>query len=190
MQDAFRVLRDLRNSVHNEAINLTRAGGAVYITTEPTTQGKLRDFLREDHPGWTTKTLGIKVQPPGGATQGKWLPGVGRYTVTVRRTGAPRPTDPLDGTLVLDVRQLVNKLFPTCLSILNTIMQHLPLGNVPGYQPRVDNPPRVNLPWQFSDTTGHRLRMLYGITELQQKSAAEVLRDIRSADMDEGRLTS
>lgn len=104
----------------------------------------------------------------GGATQGKWMPGVGRYTVTVRRTGAPRPTDPLDGMLVLDVRQLVNKLFPTCLNILNTIMQHLPpLGNVPGYQPRVDNPSRVNLPWQFSDATGHRLRMLYGITELQ-----------------------
>jgi hypothetical protein len=95
------------------------------------------------------------------------MPGVGRYTVTVRRTGAPRPADPLDGTLVLDVRQLVNKLFPACLSVLNTIMQYLPLSTVPGCNPRVDNPPRVNLPWQFSDTTAHRLRMVYGITELQ-----------------------
>ncbi|WP_203794660.1 hypothetical protein, partial [Actinoplanes derwentensis] len=84
-----------------------------------------------------------------------------------RRTGAPRPADPLDGELVLDVRQLVNKLFPACLGALNRIMQHLPLGNVPGYNPSMDNPPRVNLPWQFSDTTGHRLRALYGISELQ-----------------------
>ncbi|SDT11073.1 hypothetical protein [Actinoplanes derwentensis] len=84
MQHAFRVLRDLRNSVHNEAINLTRADGTFYLTTEPTTQGRLRSFLRESHPGWTTTTLGIKVQPPGGATQGRWVPGVGRYTVTVR----------------------------------------------------------------------------------------------------------
>lgn len=83
------------------------------------------------------------------------------------QTGGPGPADPLDGELVLDVRQLVNKLFPACLSALNTIMQHLPLGNVPGCNPRMDNPPRVNLPWQFSDTTGHRLCMLYGITELQ-----------------------
>lgn len=66
MQHTFRILRDLRNSVHNEALNLTRADGAFYITTEPTTQGRLRDFLREGHTGWTSTTLGIKVQPPGG----------------------------------------------------------------------------------------------------------------------------
>jgi hypothetical protein len=166
MQHAFRVLRDLRNSVHNEALDLTRADGTFYLTTETQTQGKLRDFLREGHPGWTTTTLGVKVQPPGGVTQGKWLPGVGRYSVTVRRTGAPRPADPLDGKLVLDVRRLVNKLFPACLTALDTIMKHLPLTTVPGYNANVHNPSRVNLPWQLSDTTGHRLRMLYGITEL------------------------
>jgi hypothetical protein len=166
MQHAFRVLRDLRNSVHNEALDLTRADDVFYLTTETQTQDKLRDFLREGHPGWTTTTLGVKVQPPGGVTQGKWLPGVGRYSVTVRRTGAPRPADPLDGTIVLDVRRLINKLFPACLTALNTIMKHLPLTNVPGYNASMDNPPRVNLPWRYSDTTGHRLRMLYGITEL------------------------
>jgi hypothetical protein len=145
---------------------MTRDDGAFYLTTETQTQDRLRDFLREGHPGWTTTTLGIKVLPPGGVTQGKWLPGVGRYSVTVRRAGAPRPTDPLDGTLVLDVRRLVDKLFPASLSALNTIMMHLPLTNVPDYNANVDNLSRVNLPWQFSETTGHRLRMLYGITEL------------------------
>ena len=67
---------------------------------------------------------------------------------------------------------MVHKLFPTCLISLNTIMEHLPLGNVPGYSPRLDNPPRVNLPWQFSDTTGHRLRMLYGLFLLEVGAGA------------------
>jgi hypothetical protein len=165
MQRTFQVLRWLRNSVHNKALDPTRDDGAFYITTETETQDKLRDFLREGHPGWTTATLGAKVQPPGGATQGKWLPGTGRYSVTVRRTGAPRPADPLDGTLVFDVRRLVNKLFPACLSDLNAIMRLAPLTQVPGYRTALDNPSRVNLPWRFSDTTGHRLRMLYGIAE-------------------------
>jgi hypothetical protein len=127
MQRTFQALRWLRNSVHNEALNLTRDDGDFYISTEKETQDKLRDFLREGHPGWTTVTLGVKVQPLGGATAGKWLPGTGRYSVTVRRTGAPKPADPLDGTLVLDVRQLVNKLFPACLSDLNAIMRLAPL---------------------------------------------------------------
>jgi hypothetical protein len=166
MQRTFQVLRWLRNSVHNEALDLTRDDEAFYITIETETQDKIRDFLRAGHPGWTTATLGVKVQPPGGATQGKWLPGTGRYSVTVRRTGAPRPVDPLEGTLVLNVQQLVNKLFPACLSDLNAIIRLTPLTQVPGYRPSLDNPSRVNLPWRFSDTTGHRLRMLYGITEL------------------------
>jgi hypothetical protein len=166
MQATFQVLRWLRNSVHNEALDLTRDEGAFYITTETETQDKLRDFLRAGHPRWTTATLGAKVQPAGGATQGKWLPGTGRYSVTVRRTGAPRPADPLDGTLVFDVRPLVNKLFPACLSDLNAIMRLAPLTQIPGYRTTLDKPSRVNLPWRFSDTTGHRLRMLYGITEL------------------------
>jgi hypothetical protein len=36
---------------------------------------------------------------------------------------------------------------------------------VPGFTPSLNSPTRVNLPWRFSDATGHRLRYLYGITE-------------------------
>jgi hypothetical protein len=50
-------------------------------------------------------------QAPGPAAGDAARPGIGRYSVTIRRTGAPRPADLLGGTLVLDVRQLVNKLF-------------------------------------------------------------------------------
>jgi hypothetical protein len=166
MQRNFEVLRWLRNSVHNEALDLTRDNGTFYVTVAPETQHKLREFLRAGHPGWTTAALGVIVQHPGGATAGKWLPGTGRYSVTVQRTGAPKPTDPLDGQLILDVRRLVNKLFPACLTDLNTIMQLTPLTKVPGHTPALDTPLRVNLPWPYSDTTGHRMRMLYGITEL------------------------
>ncbi|MBP2325340.1 hypothetical protein JOF56_005725 [Kibdelosporangium banguiense] len=98
--------------------------------------------------------------------QAKWLPGTGRYSVTVRRTGAPKPADPLAGQLVLDVRRFINKLFPAALTALNDIMQLTPLNRVPGYTATLENPSRVNLPWTHSDTTGHRLRILYGITEL------------------------
>jgi hypothetical protein len=37
---------------------------------------------------------------------------------------------------------------------------------MPGYTAVLGKPSRINLPWQFSDTTGHRLRVLYGITDL------------------------
>lgn len=166
MQHAFEVLRCLRNSVHNEAIDLTRDDRTFFLTIAPETQRKLRELLRQRHTNWTAAGLGVKVQPPGGATAGKWLPGTGRYNVTVRRTGAPKPADPLDGTLILDVRRLVNALFPACLNDLNTIMQLTPLTKVPGHTAALDTPSRVNLPWHYSDTTGHRLRMLYGVTEI------------------------
>ena len=94
------------------------------------------------------------------------LPGTGRYSVTVRRMGAPKPADPLAGQLVLDVRRFVNKLFPAVLTALDNIMRLTPLKQVPGYIAALEKPSRVNLPWKFSDSTGHRLRMLYGITEL------------------------
>jgi hypothetical protein len=64
------------------------------------------------------------------------------------------------------VPRLVNKPFPARLSNLNAIMRLTPLAQLPGYRTALDNPSRVNLPWRFSDTTGHRLRMLYSITEL------------------------
>jgi hypothetical protein len=94
------------------------------------------------------------------------LPGTGRYSVTVRRAGAPRPADPLTGHLVLDVRRFINKLFPAALTALNGIMRLTPLQQVSGYTAALEDPSRVNLPWEFSDPTCHRLRMIYGITEL------------------------
>lgn len=170
VQRTFQVLRWLRNSVHNEALDLMRDDD-VYMVTVPTdTQSDLRNFLRDGHPGWTADTLGIRVQPPTGATAAKWLPGTGRYSITVRRAGAPKPTDPFAGQLVLDVRRFINKLFPAALTVLNDIMQLTPLEQVPGYTSALENPSRVNLPWKFSDTTGHRLRMLYGITDLSARS--------------------
>jgi hypothetical protein len=166
MHQVFKVLRWLRNSVHNEALDLTTDNKTFYLTIDAETQDKLRGFLREGHTGWTTGDLGIRVQPPGGATAGKRLPGTGRHSVTVRRSGAPRPADPLEGRIVIDVRKLINKIFPECLTALDQIMRLTPLTRVPGYHPGLDDPSRVNLPWQYSDTTGHRVRFLYGLTEL------------------------
>jgi len=166
MQRTFQMLRWLRNSVHNEALDLMRDERAYAVTLPTNTQRDLRTFLREGHPGWTLDVLGIRVQPPTGATAAKWLPGTGRYSVTVRRTGAPKPADPLAGQLVLDVRRFINKLLPAALTALNDIMRLTPLKQVPGYTEALEEPSRVNLPWKYSDTTGHRLRMMYGITEL------------------------
>jgi hypothetical protein len=166
MQRTFQVLRWLRNSVHNEALDLMHDERAYVVTLPDSTQGELRTFLREGHSGWTVDALGMRVQSPAGATAAKWLPGTGRSSVTVRRTGAPRPADPLVGQLVLDVRRFINKLLPAALTALNDIMQLTPLNQVPGYTAALEEPSRVNLPWKFSDTTGHRLRMMYGITEL------------------------
>jgi hypothetical protein len=159
MQRTFQVLRWLRNSVHNEALDLTVDDGVHLIALPASIQNDLKDFLREGHPGWTASSLGLRAQPPGGATAAKWLPGTGRYSVTVRRTGAPLPLDPLDGQLVLDVRPFINKIFPATLTTLNRIMQLTPLTGVPGYCTAMEQPPRVHLPWRFSDTTGHRLSM-------------------------------
>jgi hypothetical protein len=52
------------------------------------------------------------------------------------------------------------------LSALDRIMLLTPLTPVPGYYHGLDKPARANHPWQFSDTTGYRLRLLYGLTEL------------------------
>jgi hypothetical protein len=128
MQRTFQVLRWLRNSVHNDALDLTTADKTFYLTFEAETQDKLREFLRQGHAGWSTADLGVTVQPPGGATAGKWLPGTGRHSVTVRRTGAPKPADPLQGRLVLEARRLVNKLFSACLNDLDQIMRLTPLS--------------------------------------------------------------
>lgn len=166
MQRVFKVLRWLRNSVHNEALSVMRDDRVFVVTLPADAQEDLRAFLREGHPGWAVETLGVRVQPPAGATAARWLPGTGRYTVTVRRAGAPKPADPLEGQLVLDVRRFINKLFPAVLTALNSIMQLTPLKQVPGYTVALEKPSRVNLPWEFSDTTGHRLRMIYGIAEL------------------------
>jgi hypothetical protein len=166
MQRTFQVLRWLRNSVHNEALDLMRDDGAYVVIVPTDTQSDLRSFLREGHHGWTADMLGLRAQPPTGATAAKWLPGTGRYSITVRRADVPQPADPLVGQLVLDMRRFINKLFPAALTALNDIMRLTPLKHVPGYTAALEKPSYVNLPWKFSDTTGHRLRILYGTTEL------------------------
>jgi hypothetical protein len=166
MHRTSEVLRWLRNSVHNEALGLTHDEGAYLVTMSTNTQHQLRTFIQKGHPGWGVGALGVRAISPTGATAAKWLPGTGRRTVTVGRTGATKAADPLDGRLTFDVRRFVNKLFPACLTAVNEIMRLVPLNAVPGYTSDLDKPSRVNLPWKFSDTTGHRLRMLYGITEL------------------------
>lgn len=166
MQRLFEVLRLMRNSVHYDALGLVQDDGAYLVTFPFDAQESVRALLRAGHPGWEAESMGIRVRPPGGATAAKWLPGTGRRSVTVRRAGAPPPADPLDGELVIDVRTFAGKVFPASLAALNDIMRLAPLGQAPGYSPALDVPSRVNLPWDFSDTTGHRLRMLYGITEL------------------------
>lgn len=166
MQRLFDVLRWMRNSVHYDALGLVLDDGSYLVTIPGDTQERLRALLREGHAGWDSESLGILVRPPGGASAAKWLPGTGRYSVTVRRTGVPPPADSLEGELVVNVRAFTGKVFPACLAALNEIMRLVPLGQVPGYTPALDDPSRVNLPWNFGDTTGHRLRMLCGITEL------------------------
>jgi hypothetical protein len=166
MQRLFQILRWTRNSVHYDALSLVHDDGSYLVTVPHDTQENLRALLREGHAGWDRESLGIRVRPPGGVTASKWLPGTGRCSVTARRKGAPTPADPLEGELVIDVRAFIGKVFSACLAALNEIMLLVPLGQMPGYTPVLDDPPRTGLPWRYSDTTGHRLRMLYGITEL------------------------
>lgn len=166
MQRWFEVLRWMRNSVHYDALGLAHDDRAYLVTIPGDTQEKLRELLREGLAGWDRESLGICVRPPGGVTASQWLPGTGRASVTVRRTGAPLPADPLEGEVAIDVRAFIGKIFPACLTALNEIMLLTPLGQTPGYTQVLDDPPRVNLSWRYSDTSGHRLRMLYGITEL------------------------
>ena len=166
MQQLFQVLRWLRNSVHYDALGLVHDEGTYLVTIPGDTEQSIRALLRKGRPGWSKDTTGIRALPPVGATASRWLPGTGRRSVTVRRKGSPAPADPLAGHLAIDIRLFVGKVFSASLSALNEIMRLVPLGQVPGYTTTVDNPPRANLPWSFSDTTGHRLRMLFGITEL------------------------
>lgn len=109
MQWMFQVLRWLRNTVHNEALDLLRDDRAWVVTVPAAAQVDLRAFLRVGLPGWTAETMGIRALPTPSATAAKWLPGTGRYSVALRRAGAPRSADPLEGQLVLDVRRFINK---------------------------------------------------------------------------------
>jgi hypothetical protein len=166
MQRLFAILRQMRNTVHYDALGLVQDDGAYQVTVPQETQEKLRELLNEGHAGWDRDSLGIRVRPPGGATAAKWLPGTGRYSVTVRRSGSPPPADQLEGELFIDVRVFIGKVFPACLAALNEIMSLVPLGQIPGYTLALDDPPREGLPWRYSDTTGYRLRMIFGLTEL------------------------
>jgi hypothetical protein len=51
MQRTFQVLRWLRNSVHNEALDLTRDDGAFYITTETETQDSVHSLASRTRRG-------------------------------------------------------------------------------------------------------------------------------------------
>jgi hypothetical protein len=166
MQRLFEVLRWMRNSVRYDALDIVSDTGAYLVTIPCDTQELIRALLRAGHTGWDTQSLGIRVRQPGGATAAKWLPGTGRYSVTARLASAPPPADPLEGELAIDVRAFTGWVFPACLAALNEIMRLVPLDRVPGYTTALDAPSRVSLPWNFSDTTGYRLQMLYGITEL------------------------
>ena len=97
--------------------------------------------------GSDREALGVRALPLTGVTAAKWLPGTGRYSVTVRRTADPGPIDPLAGQLAIDIRVFLGKIFPVCLAALNEIMRLVPLGRVPGYTTVLDDPPRVNLHW-------------------------------------------
>ena len=156
------LVRRLRNSIHTQALSIRVDDKRAVLTLPEPVQHHLRaTALSSDNP-WTAHELGIHRILPGGATAHKWLDGVGRYTVTVRRSGAPRPTDPLDGELTLDPGQFLNWMFQDCISDLDQIMNLTPLAEVPGYRPQWENPPRGGLAWTFSDTTATRLRLLYG----------------------------
>lgn len=159
MQTMFKVVRWLRNTVHYEALDLTRDSQNGYLVTIPDdAQDRLREIVRSSSNNWNTKSLSIHVRERSGATASKWLPGVGRYTVHVTREGAPKDPDPLAGQLMIDIRGFLNKIVPSALESLNEIMARTPLRTIPGYTPGMESPARVNLPWQFSDTTAHRLR--------------------------------
>jgi hypothetical protein len=163
MDTVFKVLRWLRNTVHHEALDLLRDSGTFLVTLPSDAQDNLRSLLLSGIPGWDQDSLGVRVQQRTGVTASKWLRGVGRYSVHVNRVGAPKNPDPLSGVLTIDARAFTNKIFPAALSVLNNIMSLTPLTAVAGYTKAIDNPSRVNLPWQFSDTTAHRLRLLYGL---------------------------
>src|SRR5260370_38267303 len=123
MQRTFRVLRLLRNSVHNEALDLMRDDRAYLVTMPTSAQEKLRAFLREDHPGWTVDTLGVRVQPPAGATAAKWLRGTGRPSVPIRPAAGPTPPAPSARHAVLAAPPSSTKPFPAALHAIPTSRQ-------------------------------------------------------------------
>lgn len=127
MDAVFKVLRWLRNTVHHEALDLTHDSGTFLVTLPSDAQDKLRDLFRSGVPGWDHGSLGVHVQPKAGVTTSKWLPGVGRYSVYVRRVGAPKNPDPMSGVLAIDGRAFTNKVFPAALSALNYIMSLTPV---------------------------------------------------------------
>lgn len=168
MHKMFRVLRWLRNTVHYEALGLRHdsSSGGYVVTMPDDAQREFRDILRAGSSGWDADALHIRIRSRSGATASKWLPGTGRYTVHVTRSSAPRDTDSLAGELAIDVRGFLNRVFPAVLEALNEIMTRTPLTKIPAYTPDLEAPVRTNLPWQFSDTTAHRLRLIFGVPQI------------------------
>jgi hypothetical protein len=164
MQVLFRILRWLRNTVHYEPLSLSRSSSDGDLITIPEdAQNALRGILRAGVDGFDTDSLHIHIRSRSGAVAGKWLAGTGRHTVRVTRVGAPPDPDPLSGELMIDIRGFLNRIFPASIDALDGIMNSTPLDKCPGHVAEVDNPKRLNLPWNFSETTAQRLRLLYGL---------------------------
>ncbi|MDW5329645.1 hypothetical protein [Plantactinospora sp. KLBMP9567] len=64
------------------------------------------------------------------------------------------------GRVALDPGTFVEKLVPAASTTLDGIMSHTPTDRLPAH-----SPPNAQHNWEFCDTTGHRLRLLYGIPE-------------------------
>ncbi|MEU1969402.1 hypothetical protein ABZ541_29105 [Micromonospora sediminicola] len=66
------------------------------------------------------------------------------------------------GRTVLDAGRFVEQLVPAALGVLEGTMARTPLDRLPGFTP---TPSHLEQDWKFCDTTGHRLRLLYGLPE-------------------------
>jgi hypothetical protein len=140
MATVFGILRWLRNTVHDEALDLIVESGRYLVTMPDGTEARLRELCRSGAMGWDQRSLGIHPLPVPGAVSSKWLPGVGRNTVRVMRSGAPSHPDPLSGELGLDVRTFLNRIFPAALAALDQVMALTPLTQIPGYATVWENP--------------------------------------------------
>lgn len=69
------------------------------------------------------------------------------------------------GRVALNACKFVERLVPAALVALDGTMSHTPLDGLPA---RTPTNPQQN--WRFCDTTGHRLRLLYGVPDLSSQT--------------------